>query len=115
MGPSMTRLIVLAAVVAGCLAAQFLAPWPTDAQTGGFQGWKPDRDTDPHTSVKVKVESGPNGVDMQMSVVRNIPRDRDRGRGDERDQPQDRPRGAPPAAVAPEQPGGTYTAPAGPA
>src|SRR5438477_10527320 len=110
MGPSMSRSVFYPVLIAGCLAlcltSQLLLPGPVGAQTEGFQGWRPDRDTDPHTGVKVKVESGPNGVDLKMSVQRTAP---GRGEGGERFPPQtmeapvatDSARLAPPALQAP--------------
>src|SRR5690242_7260795 len=98
---------VPAALAAGWLAVQLAMPPVTTAQAPGFQGWRADRDTDPHTRATVDVSTGPNGVDFRISVERGISGDGGR------DDAGERHAGPSPSASAPDPVMTGGTAPTG--
>src|SRR2546429_41038 len=99
MGRSMTRSLLWAIAIAGVyMAARLALPLDASAQSSSnFRGWDSD-DGRTKTAVKAKIETGPNGIDVQMSVRRTGPGERERG------EPEGR--AAPAHPAAPEAPRG---------
>src|SRR5437867_3133734 len=87
----------LCLLFAFCVISAFFAPTGAHAQRAPSKGWGADI-KDPNATVKVRGETGPNGIDFQMTARRNLPGDRDR------DEHHERPAGPPPVSRAPEPP-----------